>query len=289
MVYTGGVETTNSTPRSFAGLTLDRPLVMGVVNVTPDSFSDGGEFAEPAAAIVHGLALLDQGADIIDVGGESTRPGAAATTIEEERRRVLPVVEALAGRGAKVSIDTRQSTVMRDAIAAGASIVNDVTALAGDPDSLDVVARSNVAAILMHMHGEPATMQAAPAYDDVVGEVEAFLAARLAIAEAAGIPRAHLAIDPGIGFGKTLDHNLLLLRATRRLKRLGVAVVVGVSRKSFIARLSKGEPPKQRLAGSLAAALAALARGADVLRVHDVAASVQAIAVWRAIEQGDAL
>lgn len=289
MVYTGGVEITNSTPRSFAGLTLDRPLVMGVVNVTPDSFSDGGEFAEPAAAIVHGLALLDQGADIIDVGGESTRPGAAATTIEEERRRVLPVVEALAGRGAKVSIDTRQSTVMRDAIAAGASIVNDVTALAGDPDSLDVVARSNVAAILMHMHGEPATMQAAPAYDDVVGEVEAFLAARLAIAEAAGIPRAHLAIDPGIGFGKTLDHNLLLLRATRRLKRLGVAVVVGVSRKSFIARLSKGEPPKQRLAGSLAAALAALARGADVLRVHDVAASVQAIAVWRAIEQGDAL
>ncbi|HSE76825.1 MAG TPA: dihydropteroate synthase [Alphaproteobacteria bacterium] len=283
------METTNSTPRSFAGLTLDRPLVMGVVNVTPDSFSDGGEFAEPAAAIVHGLALLDQGADIIDVGGESTRPGAAATTIEEERRRVLPVVEALAGRGAKVSIDTRQSTVMRDAIAAGASIVNDVTALAGDPDSLDVVARSNVAAILMHMHGEPATMQAAPAYDDVVGEVEAFLAARLAIAEAAGIPRAHLAIDPGIGFGKTLDHNLLLLRATRRLKRLGVAVVVGVSRKSFIARLSKGEPPKQRLAGSLAAALAALARGADVLRVHDVAASVQAIAVWRAIEQGDAL
>ena len=289
MVYTGGVETTNSTPRSFAGLTLDRPLVMGVVNVTPDSFSDGGEFAEPAAAIVHGLALLDQGADIIDVGGESTRPGASATTIEKERRRVLPVVEALAGRGAKVSIDTRQSTVMRDAIAAGASIVNDVTALAGDPDSLDVVARSNVAAILMHMHGEPATMQAAPAYDDVVGEVEAFLAARLAIAEAAGIPRAHLAIDPGIGFGKTLDHNLLLLRATRRLKRLGVAVVVGVSRKSFIARLSKGEPPKQRLAGSLAAALAALARGADVLRVHDVAASVQAIAVWRAIEQGDAL
>lgn len=289
MVYTGGVEITNSTPRSFAGLTLDRPLVMGVVNVTPDSFSDGGEFAEPAAAIVHGLALLDQGADIIDVGGESTRPGAAATTIEEERRRVLPVVEALAGRGAKVSIDTRQSTVMRDAIAAGASIVNDVTALAGDPDSLDVVARSKVAAILMHMHGEPATMQAAPAYDDVVGEVEAFLAARLAIAEAAGIPRAHLAIDPGIGFGKTLDHNLLLLRATRRLKRLGVAVVVGVSRKSFIARLSKGEPPKQRLAGSLAAALAALARGADVLRVHDVAASVQAIAVWRAIEQGDAL
>ena len=289
MVYTGGVEITNSTPRSFAGLTLDRPLVMGVVNVTPDSFSDGGEFAEPAAAIVHGLALLDQGADIIDVGGESTRPGASATTIEKERRRVLPVVEALAGRGAKVSIDTRQSTVMRDAIAAGASIVNDVTALAGDPDSLDVVARSNVAAILMHMHGEPATMQAAPAYDDVVGEVEAFLAARLAIAEAAGIPRAHLAIDPGIGFGKTLDHNLLLLRATRRLKRLGVAVVVGVSRKSFIARLSKGEPPKQRLAGSLAAALAALARGADVLRVHDVAASVQAIAVWRAIEQGDAL
>jgi dihydropteroate synthase len=232
--------------------------------------------------------LLDQGADIIDVGGESTRPGAAATTLEEERRRVLPVVEALAERGAKVSIDTRQSTVMRDAIAAGASIVNDVTALAGDPDSLDVVARSNVAAILMHMQGEPTTMQAAPAYDDVVGEVEAFLAARLAIAESAGIPRARLAIDPGIGFGKTLEHNLLLLRATRRLKRLGAAVVVGVSRKSFIAHLSKGEPPKQRLAGSLAAALAALARGADVLRVHDVAASVQAIAVWRAIEQGDA-
>ncbi|HJS32224.1 MAG TPA: dihydropteroate synthase, partial [Alphaproteobacteria bacterium] len=204
------METAASNPRSFAGLTLDRPLVMGVVNVTPDSFSDGGDFAEPPAAIVHGLALLAEGADIIDIGGESTRPGAAATAIDEERRRVIPVVEALAQRGATVSIDTRHAEVMRDAIAAGARIVNDVTALGGDPDSLDVVAQLGVAAILMHMRGEPATMQAAPAYDDVVGEVEAFMVTRLAEAEAAGIPRARLAIDPGIGFGKTLEHNLLL-------------------------------------------------------------------------------
>ncbi len=287
MIYTGRVETVASSPGQFVGLALDRALVMGVVNVTPDSFSDGGDFAEPAAAIVHGLALLAEGADIIDIGGESTRPGAASTAIEDERRRVIPVVEALAERGAVVSIDTRHATVMRDAIASGARIVNDVTALSGDPDSLGVVARSGVAAILMHMRGEPETMQMAPAYEDVVGEVEAFLAARLATVEAAGIPRARLAIDPGIGFGKTLEHNLALLRATRRLRRLGAPLVVGVSRKSFIARLSKGEPPKQRLAGSLAAALAALTRGADILRVHDVAATVQAIAVWRAIEQGN--
>ncbi|HJS30985.1 MAG TPA: dihydropteroate synthase, partial [Alphaproteobacteria bacterium] len=205
-----------------------------------------------------------------------------------ERERVLPVVRALAAAGAVVSIDTMNASTALAAVEAGARIVNDVTALGGDPDSLDVVAQSGVAAILMHMRGDPATMQSAPAYDDVVGEVEAFLVTRLAEAEAAGIPRARLAIDPGIGFGKTLEHNLLLLRATRRLKHIGAPVVVGVSRKSLIARLSKGEPPKQRLAGSLAAALAALARGADILRVHDVAATIQAIAVWRAIEQGDA-
>ena len=287
MIYTGCVETIASTPGQFAGLALDRALVMGVVNVTPDSFSDGGDFAEPAAAIVHGLALLAEGADIIDIGGESTRPGGASTAIEDERRRVIPVVEALAERGAVVSIDTRHASIMREAIASGARIVNDVTALSGDSDSLGAVARSGVAAVLMHMRGEPATMQTAPAYEDVVGEVEAFLAGRLAAAAAAGVARTRLAIDPGIGFGKTLEHNLALLRATRRLKRLGAPIVVGVSRKSFIARLSKGEPPKQRLAGSLAAALAALARGADILRVHDVAATVQAIAVWRAIGSTD--
>jgi dihydropteroate synthase len=269
--------------RVFAGLALDRPRLMGVVNVTPDSFADGGRFLDRAAAIAHGRALAAEGADIVDVGGESTRPGAAPAPVEDELRRVLPVVEALARDGLLVSVDTRRAAVMRAALAAGARIVNDVAALA-DAGALELVARAGAAVVLMHMRGEPATMQADPRYADVVGEVAAFLAARVAACRAAGIGDERLCVDPGIGFGKTVEHNLALLRGLAALRPPGVALLVGASRKGFVARLSAGEPPAARLPGSLAAALAAASRGADILRVHDVAATRQALAVWRAIE-----
>ncbi len=274
-----------ATVSSFAGLTLDVPRVMGVVNVTPDSFSDGGEFATADEAIAHGHRLLDEGADIIDVGGESTRPGAAPVAADEELRRVIPVVRALARAGAIVSIDTRRAAVMRAAVAEGACIVNDVTALTFEPESLATVAACGAAVILMHMQGEPATMQKAPHYDDAPAEVAAYLADRVAACVAAGIPRERIAVDPGIGFGKTVTHNLQLIANLDRLKAIGVPIVIGVSRKSFIARLSRGEDAKARLPGSLAAALAAVARGATIVRVHDVAATRQALAVWRAIEE----
>ncbi len=267
----------------FAGLDLSRPLLMGVVNVTPDSFSDGGDHLDPAAAIAHGRHLLAEGADIIDIGGESTRPGASPTATEEELARVLPVVEALARAGALVSIDTRRAQVMRAALAAGAKIVNDVTALTFDPDSLAAVRDGDASVVLMHMQGEPGTMQLAPSYADAKREVFAFLEERVAACLGAGIARERIAVDPGIGFGKTLAHNLDLLAGLGSLKRLGVAVLVGVSRKSFIARLSLEEAPKARLGGSLAGALAACARGANILRVHDVAQTRQALAVWGAI------
>lgn len=266
----------------FAGLALDRPLVMGVVNVTPDSFSDGGDFADPQVAIDHGLRLQREGADIVDIGGESTRPGAAPLDPAEEIRRVVPVVAALARAGAVVSIDTRHAGVMRAALAAGATIVNDITALTDD-GAIASVREAGAAAVLMHMQGEPGTMQQQPCYDDVVAEVAAYLAARVEACVAGGIARERIAIDPGIGFGKTVDHNLALLAATDRFAATGQPVLIGVSRKSFIARLSAGEPPKDRLPGSLAAALFAVARGAAILRVHDVAATRQALAVWRAI------
>jgi dihydropteroate synthase len=277
---------TPKTLRRFAGCALARPLVMGVVNVTPDSFSDGGDSYDTGAAIARGLKLAQDGADILDVGGESTRPGAAPVPPEEELSRVLPVIDALARAGLVVSIDTRRAVVMRRALAAGARIVNDVSALAGDPDSLAIVAASGASAILMHMQGEPGTMQVAPRYGNVVAEVERFLAQRLAAALAAGMTQDRLAIDPGIGFGKTLAHNLVLIKALPRLKTLGVAVAIGLSRKSFIAKIAPPAPAKERLGGSLAAAIAAVARGADIVRVHDVAATVQALAVWRAIESG---
>ena len=266
----------------FAGLPLDRPLVMGVVNVTPDSFSDGGDFADPAAAIAHGLRLRAEGADIVDVGGESTRPGAAPLDPAEEARRVVPVVAALARAGIVVSVDTRRAVVMRAALAAGAVIVNDITALADD-GAIAAVREAGASAVLMHMQGEPGTMQREPRYADVVGEVLALLAARVDACVAGGIARERIAIDPGIGFGKTVAHNVALLAATRRFVATGLPVLIGVSRKSFIARLSAGEAPKERLPGSLAAALFAAAQGAAILRVHDVAATRQALAVWRAI------
>jgi dihydropteroate synthase len=274
------------TTRRFAGFALTRPLVMGIVNVTPDSFSDGGDFVRAEDAIAHGLRLMDEGADILDIGGESTRPGAAPLSADEESARIRPVVTALAKAGAVVSIDTRRAAVMREAVACGARIVNDISALTFDPDALPAVATSAASVVLMHMQGEPATMQKEPRYDDAPAEVAAYLARRVAACREAGIPADRIAVDPGIGFGKTVKHNLQLLAALGRFRSLGVAVAVGISRKSTIAKLSRGEPPKGRLPGSIAGALAAVARGADIVRVHDVAATCQALAVWRAIDAG---
>ena len=274
----------SSQPTSFAGLPLDRPLVMGVVNVTPDSFSDGGEAFDTDSAITRGRALAAAGADILDVGGESTRPGAEPVSEDEEASRVLPVIEALASEGFTVSADTRRASVMQAALDAGAHIINDVTALAGDEGSLDVVAASSASVVLMHMQGDPGTMQDAPAYDDVVAEVYHYLENRVAACLAAGLGHECLAVDPGIGFGKTADHNLELLKHLHEFTKLGCAVVLGVSRKSFIGAVSGTDNPKDRLAGSLAAGLAGVGRGAHILRVHDVAETRQALDVWKAIE-----
>ncbi|HET8729399.1 MAG TPA: dihydropteroate synthase [Alphaproteobacteria bacterium] len=271
---------------ALGGFALDRPLVMGIVNVTPDSFSDGGDFADPAAAIRHGEKLLADGADILDIGGESTRPGAAPPSAAEEAVRVVPVVKALAAAGAVVSIDTRHAAVMRAALDAGAAIINDVSALAGDPESMGVAAASGAPVVLMHMLGEPQTMQADPRYVDAPTEIYDYLADRLAACVAAGIARDRIVVDPGIGFGKTVEHNLQILRSTALFHGLGCPVLIGVSRKRFIGALSRGEPPKERVAGSIAAGLAALDQGAQILRVHDVAETVQAVAMWRALRAG---
>jgi len=276
-----------SLPRPpFAGLSLERPRLMGVVNVTPDSFSDGGDFADAPAAIAHGLALREAGADILDIGGESTRPRSEPVGIEEELRRTIPVVEALSRAGALVSIDTRRAPVMTAAIGAGARIVNDVTALSGDPASLAAVSASDAAVVLMHMQGEPRTMQQNPSYADAPLDIRAYFIERLAACADAGIAPSRIALDPGIGFGKNDRHNIELLESLALFQELGVAVLLGVSRKSFIARLSRKELPKQRLAGSLAAALAGLDRGAQILRVHDVAETRQALAIWQALAAG---
>jgi dihydropteroate synthase len=266
-------------------LSLDRPRIMGVINTTPDSFSDGGRFADPARAIAHGLALIEAGADILDIGGESTRPGAAPISLAEELDRTIPVVEALARTGAVVSIDTRHAAVMRAALAAGARIVNDITALSGDPESLATIAASEAAVVLMHMQGEPRTMQQEPRYRDAPLDIYDGLSARVAACAAAGIERARLAVDPGIGFGKTVRHNVEILADLALYHGLGAAVLLGVSRKSFIGRLSRGEDAANRLAGSLAAALAGLDRGVQIIRAHDVAETAQAVAIWRAIAE----
>jgi dihydropteroate synthase len=267
----------------FAGLTLDRPRLMGVVNVTPDSFSDGGRYGSREAAIAHGRALLAAGADILDIGGESTRPGAAPVSVGEELDRVVPVIETLSKDGALVSVDTRRAAVMRAALAAGARIVNDVTALAGDPESASVAAGSGAAVVLMHMQGEPRTMQQDPTYRDAPLDIYDFFTARLAACVAAGIDPARVALDPGIGFGKRDPHNLAILADLALYHGLGCALLLGVSRKSFIGRLSRGEDADHRLAGSLAAALAGLERGVQIIRVHDVAETAQAVAIRQAI------
>jgi dihydropteroate synthase len=252
---------------------------MGIVNVTPDSFSDGGRFLDPAAAVAHGRALLAEGADVLDVGGESTRPGAAPVGAAEELDRVLPVVTALAQAGATVSVDTTKAAVAAPCLAAGARWVNDVSALRADPDLAGAAADAGAEVCLMHMLGEPRTMQADPRYDDVVDDVRAFLEARLAAAVAAGVPEERIWLDPGIGFGKTLEHNLALLGRLDALVALGRPVLVGTSRKSFLGRLTGRAEAADRLAGTLATTVLARARGARGFRVHDVAAARDALLV----------
>jgi dihydropteroate synthase len=264
----------------------DGPWIMGVLNVTPDSFSDAGRFAARDAAIARGLAMLEEGADIIDVGGESTRPGAPPVALSEELARVVDVVAGLRARtDAAISIDTMKPAVAEAAIRAGATMWNDVTALAFAPESLETAVRLACPVILMHMQGEPRTMQHEPTYDDVVDDVTHFLEERAEIAEAAGVRPEHIWLDPGIGFGKTLAHNLALIRGVAHLRhRGGRRVVFGASRKSFIQKIDpKADDAGKRLGGSLAAALAAWEHGADMLRVHDVAETVQAMKVWMAV------
>jgi len=258
---------------------------MGIVNVTPDSFSDGGDTPDTARAVALGRKLIADGADILDIGGESTRPGARPVPIDDELARVIPVITALADDGFTLSIDTRNGAVMAAATQAGAKIINDVTALEGEA-SLDVAAASGASVILMHMLGEPGTMQEAPAYNDAPLDVRRYLADRIAACVNAGIERDRIAVDPGIGFGKDLGHNLEILSRLAEFSDLGCPLVLGVSRKSFIARVSGdrgGTSAKDRLGGSLAGALAGVARGASILRVHDVAQTRQAVDVWTAI------
>ena len=263
-------------------LELDRPRIMGIVNATPDSFSDGGQHAGVEAAVAHGLKLAEEGADLLDVGGESTRPGAREVPVEEELARVLPVIGRLARETAlPISIDTSKPEVMRAAIAAGAGLVNDVRALQAE-GALDAVAGSGAAVVLMHMQGEPRVMQQAPHYEDVVGEVHAFLAQRIFACEMSGIAKSRIAIDPGFGFGKTLEHNLALLRQLARFTELGVPVLAGLSRKSMLGALT-GRDVLSRVHASVAAAVIAAQHGARLVRVHDVAATRDALAVWQAV------
>jgi dihydropteroate synthase len=252
--------------------------VMGIVNVTPDSFSDGGLYLDGGAAIAHGLALAAEGAAILDVGGESTRPGAAPVDEAEELRRVIPVVEGLRAQGAEVSIDTSKASVAAAALAAGATVVNDVTALRGDPAMGEVVAAAGARCCLMHMLGSPRTMQADPRYEDVVSDVKAFLEERLAFAVAAGIAEERVILDPGIGFGKTASHNLELLRRLDEIVAIGRPVLIGTSRKSFLGRIT-GREVDERLAATIASNVLAFARGARLFRVHDVAPVADALAV----------
>ena len=260
--------------------------LMGIVNVTPDSFSDGGKFLDPARAIVHGLQLVGEGADILDIGGESTRPGSAPLSVDEEIARVLPVIEGLKGCGARLSVDTRNAHTMQAALSVGAHIVNDISALMHDAESLNVVASAQCDVVLMHMQGTPETMQANPVYKDVVQDVYDYLAGRIAVCEAAGVQKNRISIDVGIGFGKTLEHNLKLLNNIDKFKSLGVDILLGTSRKRFIEAVCANSPADQRLGGSIASVLAAYQKGIRSFRVHDVKATDQALSVMAAISQG---
>jgi len=263
-------------------LPLHRPLIMGIVNVTPDSFSDGGRHASTVAGIAHAVRLLEEGADILDVGGESSRPGAQPVGLDEELRRVLPIIEALQGSNVPVSVDTCKTEVMRAAIDAGVDMINDINALQGE-GALEAVAGSNVAACLMHRQGTPQTMQLAPRYGDVVADVMSFLDARMAAAQAAGISRERLVVDPGFGFGKLLEHNVTLLSQLDRFQVLGVPLLAGLSRKSMLGQIT-GLDVDARLIPSVAAAVIAAMKGAKIIRVHDVKASKEALQIVNAIE-----
>lgn len=264
-------------------LKLDRPRVLGIVNVTPDSFSDGGAHADTDAAVAHALKLAEEGADVLDVGGESTRPGAAEVPVEEELRRVLPVIERLARETTlPISVDTSKPEVMRAAVAAGAGMLNDVQALRRE-GALEAAAALGVPVVLMHMLGEPRSMQSDPRYDDVVADVHRFLAERIFAAEMAGIAKQRIVVDPGFGFGKTREHNLALLAGLERIAALGVPVLAGLSRKQTIGDITGRAEPRDRVHGSVAAHLIAVQRGARLVRVHDVAATVDALKVWAAV------
>ncbi len=274
-------------PLAWAGLRLDRPLVMGILNVTPDSFSDGGWYDTPEAAIAAGEAMLEAGADIIDIGGESTRPGAEPVSSAEEMDRILPAIEALAAQGALISVDTRKAATMAAALDAGARIINDVSGLTHDPDASALAAKRGCPVVLMHTRGTPATMNTLAHYDDVAADVLAELTAVRDAALAAGIKPGNIALDPGFGFAKLGAQNILLLRATARFAALGHPLLIGLSRKKFIGEFG-GEPnPAKRGPGSIAAGLYAVTQGAHILRVHDVPETVQALRVWERLTAGD--
>jgi dihydropteroate synthase len=261
----------------------DRPLIMGIVNVTPDSFSDGGKFFTSESAVEHALKLMEEGADILDVGGESTRPGAKEISVEEELRRVLPVVEALAARGLPVSIDTQKPLVIKEALAAEACMINDVNALQAE-GGMELAATSEAAICFMHRQGTAQTMQSAPYYDDVVAEVKTFLLARAEAALLAGIDRSRIILDPGFGFGKTQAHNIRLINALPAFAAMGYPILAGLSRKRMLGEIT-GRAPEERLAASVAAAIIAVQKGATIVRVHDVAATRDALAVIGALEE----
>jgi dihydropteroate synthase len=267
-------------------LRLDRPRIAGIINVTPDSFSDGGAFLDAARAIEHGLRLVEEGADLLDVGGESTRPGAQPVSADEEIARVVPVIEALARQATvPIAIDASKPEVMRAAVAAGAGMINDVRALRGE-GALEAAADLKVPVCLMHMQGEPRTMQDDPRYDDVVSDVRRFLAERIFACEMSGIDKKRIVVDPGFGFGKTLEHNLALLRALDQFAALGVPLLVGLSRKGMIGALIGRDDPADRAVGSATAALLAVQKGAAIVRVHDVAITRDALAVWQGVASG---
>jgi len=269
-------------------LRLDQPRIAGIINVTPDSFSDGGLHFDAGAAIAHGLRLVEEGADLLDVGGESTRPGADEVSAQEEIARVVPVIEALAKQTSiPIAVDTSKAEVMRAAVAAGAGFINDIFALRRD-GALDAAADLKVPVCLMHMQGEPRTMQQAPHYDDVVSDVRRFLAERIFACEMSGIDKKRIVVDPGFGFGKTLEHNLALLRALDQFAALGVPLLVGLSRKGMIGTLTGRENPADRAAGSAAAAMLAVQKGAAIVRVHDVAATRDVLAVLQGVVSGAA-
>ena len=283
--YTVALQAIEAPRGEFAGVAMDAPKIMGIVNVTPDSFSDGGLHGTAEAGASHGLALVSEGAHILDVGGESTRPGSDAVSIDEELSRVIPAVKRLSDAGHVVSIDTRKAIVMRKAVKAGAAIINDVSALQHDPDSLRAVAELNVPVVLMHAQGDPRTMQLNPHYDDVALDVYDHLEGRVMACIEAGIPRSRIAIDPGIGFGKTFRHNLEVLNQISLFHGLGVVVLLGLSRKGFIGALTGEKKAGNRVHGSVGGAVQAALNGVHILRVHDVKATVEALAVATAVAE----